>query len=46
MPLDRQWLPVKGRVLVHVKPLAKLFRGKVRAALQQFGWADQVPAAT
>ncbi len=41
---DGRWLPAKGRVLVHVKPLAKLFRGKVRAALQQLGWARTVPA--
>ncbi len=31
------WLGVKGRVLLHVKPLAKLFRGKVRAGLRQLG---------
>ena len=43
---DGSWLPAKGRVLVHVKPLAKLFRGKVRAALQQLGWARAVPPET
>ena len=43
---DGRWLPAKGRVLVHAKPLAKLFRGKVRAALQQLGWAQTVPAET
>jgi hypothetical protein len=41
-----RWLPAKGRVLVHVKPLAKLFRGKVRAALQQLGWARTVSPET
>ncbi len=45
-PADGRWLPAKGRFLVHVKPLAKLFRGKVRAALQQLGWARELPAAT
>jgi hypothetical protein len=35
----------QGRFLVHVKALAKLFRGKVRAALQQLGWARELPAA-
>ena len=45
-PADGQWLPAKGRFLVHVKPLAKLFRGKVRAALQQLGWTREVPSAT
>ena len=43
---DDRWVPAKGRVLVHVKPLAKLFRGKVRAALQQLGWAREVPPET
>ncbi len=43
---EGRWLPVKGRFLVHVKPLAKLFRGKMRAALRQLGWAREVPAAT
>jgi hypothetical protein len=43
---EGRWLPAKGRFLVHVKPLAKLFRGKVRAALQQLGWARDVPHQT
>jgi hypothetical protein len=34
----------KGRFLVHVKPLAKLFRGKLRAALQQMKLDVLVPA--
>jgi hypothetical protein len=45
-PAEGRWLPAKGRFLVHVKPLAKLFRGKVRAALQQLGWARDVPHQT
>ena len=44
--VDGRWLAAKGRILVHVKPLAKLFRGKVRAALQQLGWARTVPPET
>jgi hypothetical protein len=32
---EGRWLPAKGRFLVHVKPLGKLFRGKMRAALRQ-----------
>ncbi len=39
-------MAAKGCFLVHVKPLAKLFRGKVRAALQQLGWAREVPHQT
>jgi hypothetical protein len=46
VPTEGRWVPAKGRMLVHVKPLAKLFRGKVRAALQQLGWAREVPSAT
>jgi Putative transposase/Transposase zinc-binding domain len=40
------WRATKGRVLVHVKPLAKLFQGKVRAALRQLGLATAVPSET
>ena len=36
------WLPPKGRFLVHVKPLAKLFRGKMRAGLRQMGLEREV----
>ncbi len=43
---DATWLPATGRFLVHVKPLATLFRGKVRAALQQLGLATEVPRET
>jgi hypothetical protein len=42
-PAGAQWLPAKGRFLVHVKPLAKLFRGKVRAGLQQLHLAGGLP---
>jgi hypothetical protein len=37
------WLGAKGRFLVHVKPLAKLFRGKVRAGLRHLGLEATVP---
>ena len=40
--LTPRWLPAKGRFLVHVKPLAKLFRGKVRAALRQLRLETEV----
>ena len=46
VPTEGRWVSAKGRVLVHVKPLAKLFRGKVRAALQQLGWAREIPHQT
>ncbi len=46
VPAEERWVGAKGRFLVHVKPLAKLFRGKVRAALQQLGWAREVPHQT
>ncbi|HSH76948.1 MAG TPA: transposase, partial [Herpetosiphonaceae bacterium] len=46
MPVEGRWVPANGRFLVHVKPLAKLFRGKVRAALQQLGWAREVSHQT
>jgi hypothetical protein len=38
------WLPAKGRFLVHVKPLATLVCGKVRAALRQWGWSGPCQA--
>ena len=34
-PDGSSWLAAKGQFLVHVKPLAALFRGKVRAGLRQ-----------
>ena len=45
-PGDATWLPAKGRFLVHVKPLAKLVCGKVRAALRQWGLERAVPSTT
>ena len=39
------WRPVTGHVLVHVKPLGKLFRGKLRAGLRQLQLAGGVPPA-
>ncbi len=45
-PDGASWRHVRGRVLVHVKPLAKLFRGKVRAGLRQFGLERAVPKET
>jgi len=45
-PDGARWLAAKGRFLVHVKPLAKLFRGKVRAALRQLKLEAEVPRAT
>ena len=44
--LEGRWLPAKGRFLVHVKPLAKLFRGKVRAGLRQLKLETAVPRET
>jgi hypothetical protein len=40
------WRMAKGRVLVHVKPLAALFRGKLRAGLRQLGLETEVPSET
>jgi len=45
-PTGARWLPAKGRFLVHVKPLAKLYRGKVRAGLQQLHLAGGLPEKT
>ncbi|HSH81704.1 MAG TPA: IS91 family transposase [Herpetosiphonaceae bacterium] len=45
-PDGATWLGVKGRVLLHVKPLAKLFRGKVRVGLRQLGLEPEVPRKT
>ena len=40
------WVGAQGRFLVHVKPLAKLFRGKVRAGLRQLRLEAEVPSET
>jgi hypothetical protein len=44
-PGEGHWVQAKGRFLVHVKPLGKLFRGKMRAGLQQMKLTGAVPAA-
>ncbi len=41
-PDGASWLGVKSRFLVHVKPLARLFRGKLRAGLRQWGLEAEV----
>ena len=43
-PTGTSWLHAKPRFLVHVTPLAALFRGKVRAALRQLGLEREVPS--
>ncbi len=45
-PDGAQWLGARGRVLVHVKPLAKLFRGKLRAGLRQLKLEKEVASET
>jgi hypothetical protein len=40
------WLPSRPDFLVHVKPLARLFRAKFRDALQKTGLFDLVPTET
>jgi len=40
---EGRWRPVPGQVLVHVKPLGKLFRGKLRAGLQHLKLDAGVP---
>ena len=42
---EGHWVQAKGRFLVHVKPLAKLFRGKMRAGLRQLKLDATVPPA-
>ena len=41
-PDGSRWLAAKGQFLVHVKPLAALFRGKVRAGLRQLKLEKEV----
>lgn len=38
-----RWIPARGDFLVHVRALSALFRGKMRAALEQAGMAGHVP---
>ncbi|HSH82440.1 MAG TPA: transposase zinc-binding domain-containing protein, partial [Herpetosiphonaceae bacterium] len=40
---EGRWLAAKGHFLVHVKPLGKLFRGKLRAGLRQLKLETAVP---
>jgi hypothetical protein len=43
---DREhWIATTGDFLVSVRALSRLFRGKMRAALERAGLLDQVPAA-
>ena len=42
-PEEGHWVQAKGRFLVHVKPLGKLFRGKMRAGLRQLKLEAAVP---
>jgi hypothetical protein len=41
----RTWITAKADFLVHVKPLAALFRAKLRAALRQTALWNEIPAA-
>ena len=45
-PDGTRWLAAKGRFLVHVKPLAKLFRGKMRTGLRQLKLEQEVARET
>ncbi len=40
------WRGAKGKVLLHTKPLAQLFRGKMRAGLRQLKLEKEVPSET
>jgi len=41
----RTWITVKAGFLIHIKPLAALFRAKLRAALRQTALWAEIPAA-
>ena len=41
----RTWITAKADFLVHVKPLAALFRAKLRAALRQTALWNEIPTA-
>jgi hypothetical protein len=45
-PDGQSWLSSRHNILVHVKPLSKLFRAKFRKALKKTGLFDLVPPAT
>jgi hypothetical protein len=42
----RRWLRTKNHFFVHTKPLARLFRGKMRHALRKEGLLSQTPDIT
>lgn len=42
-PDGQRWLRAKNHFFVHVKPLAKLFRGKMRDGLRKTGLLSQIP---
>jgi hypothetical protein len=42
----QRWLRAKNHFFVHVKPLANLFRGKMRHALHKEGLLSQIPDIT
>ena len=46
VPAEDRWVLANGRFLVHAKPLAKLFRGKVRAGLRQLKLEKEVAHET
>jgi len=45
-PDGSRWLAAKGQFLVHTKPLAQLFRGKMRAGLRQLKLEKEVASET
>jgi hypothetical protein len=45
-PEGGRWLPARQNFLVHVKPLAILFRAKFRDGLKKTAWFDQAPDET
>lgn len=44
-PDGEKWLRPKGPFLMHYKPLAILFRGKLKAALKKAGFYQRIPTA-
>jgi len=40
----QQWVSANGRFLVHVRALSRLFRGKMRARLENLGLLAEVPS--
>lgn len=39
-----RWVPANGQFLVHVRALSALFRGKMRAAIEEAGLLKEIPA--